>query len=212
VRLPFHHYLLAGCGFFLFFPALTFLCGVLDLPLAASVVLAAVTALLIVFIGRVAGWQRTWWQTLLLSITFLGLLSLGTMSRWRGLLFTTGGLLLVGAFMQLIAQQWSQRPQKNKKETASTPQEGPAIESEPTEPPAEELLQADSLTTESSSPSRYCPHCGACLNETFAFCPACGHDANVFCRCPACGSEHYVPPEAELSHCPACGNPLNGLS
>ena len=119
VRLPFHHYLLAGCGYFLFYPALTFLCGLLDLGLAAAVSSVAVTALLLVFLARVAGWRRTWWQTLLLTAVFLGLFSLGTMSRWWGLLFTTGGLLLVGGFMLLVARQWSERPRNVKSETSN---------------------------------------------------------------------------------------------
>jgi len=203
VRLPLQHYLLAGIGFFLFYPALTFLCGVLDLPLAAAVALIAITALLLAFIGRVAGWRRTWWQTFLLAVIFLGLFSLGTMSRWRGLLFTTGGLLLVGAFMQLIARQWSQRPP----EVEPVPQESPAVEPEPE---AEHSPLATSPEHVTPPPSRYCPKCGGPLDETFAYCPACGRDARLFRRCPACGSEHYIPPDADLSHCPACGNPLNG--
>jgi len=208
VRLPFHHYLLASCGFFLFYPALTFLCGVLDLAPAAAVALVAVTALLLAFLGRVAGWRRTWWQTFLLVTIFLGLFSLGTMSRWHGLLLTTGGLLLVGAFMQLIAQQWRQHPPEIEalEEIEPTSQESPAIEPQP------EVGLAPATTSPEPvappPPSRYCPHCGAPLDETFAFCPACGRDARLFRRCPACGSEHYVPPEADLSHCPACGNPM----
>jgi len=203
VQLPFQHYLLAGIGFFLFYPALTFLCGVLDLVPAAAVALAAVTALLVAFIGRVAGWRRTWWQTVLLTVIFLGLFSLGAMGRWRGLLLTTGALLLVGAFMQLIARQWSQRPP----EVEPVPQESPATEPEPeaeSAPPAPSVTSPEPATP--PPPSRYCPHCGAPLDETFAFCPACGRDARLFLRCPACGSEHYVPPESDLSHCPACGH------
>ena len=208
VRLLFQHYLLAGIGFFLFYPALTFLCGVLDLALAAAVALAAVTTLLLAFLARVAGWRRTWWQTLLLVTIFLGLFSLGTMSRWRGLLLTTGGLLLVGAFMQLIARQWRQRPSEIEaiEEIEPTSQESPAIEPQP-----ELGLTPATMSPEPAAPpppSRYCPHCGAPLDETFAFCPACGRDARLFRRCPACGSEHYVPPEADLSHCPTCGNPM----
>lgn len=206
VRLPFQHYLLAGCGLFLFYPALTFLCGLLDLGMAAAVALAAVTALLLIFLARVAGWRRTWWQTLLLVAVFLGLFSLGTMSRWRGLLFTTGGLLLVGGFMLLVARQWSQRPQESKEEPESASQEDTPVEPETIDPPAEEPLSAYSPAAEPAPPSRYCPKCGGPLDENFAYCPTCGHDARLFRRCSACGSEHYVPPEADLSHCPACGH------
>lgn len=198
IRLPFQHYLLAGFGFFLFYPALTFLCAVLDLKLAAAVAMAAVTTLLTLFLGRAAGWRRTWWQTLLLTAVFLGLFSLGAMSRLRGLLFTTGGLLLVGMFMLPVARYRPPQPV----ETEPTPQKDQTIEQEMVEPPLKKLP-----SVEPPAPSRYCPHCGTPLDEAFSFCPTCGRDANLFRRCPACGSEHYVPHEADLSHCPACGEP-----
>jgi hypothetical protein len=198
VRLPVQHYLLAGLGFFLFYPALMFLSAVVELPLAGAVACAAITALLLAFLGRAAGWRRTWRQTLLLCAVFLGLFSLGGMSPWRGLLITAGGIVLVGLFMLLMARY--RPPQPAERDTTS--QEEIEVEFELAEP----------LLTESAepeAPSRYCPHCGGPLDEAFAFCPACGHDARLFRRCPACGSDHYVPPEAKLSHCPTCGEPLS---
>lgn len=195
VRLPFQHYLLTGLGFFLFYPALTFLSGALELPWAVALASVVVTGLLVAFLGRAAGWRRTWWQVLLLCVVFLGLFSLGAMSQWRGLLFTAGGLLLVGAFMLLVAR----RRGANFKSQISNPKE------------TEESDTGDESTVEleeAASPARYCPHCGAELDEAFAFCPACGHDAKPFRRCPACGTEHYVSPDVDLSHCPACGSQL----
>ena len=183
VRLPLPHYLLAGLGFFLFYPTLTFLSGVIELPLAAAVALVVVTGLLVVFLGYAVGWRRAW-QALLLSVVFLGLFSLGMISQWRGLLFTAGGLVLVGAFMVFIARRRPPQP------TASESQGN--LEDEP------EAIEVEPST-------RYCPHCGTELDESFAFCPACGRDAKLFRCCPACGVEHYVLAEAELSHCPACG-------
>jgi hypothetical protein len=191
LRLPFQHYLLAGLGFFLFYPALTFLSGVLELPLAAAVALIVVTGLLVVFLGYAAGWRRSW-SALLLAIVFLGPFSLGTMSQWRGLLFTAGGLVLVGAFMVLIARRRGVNPKSQTSNLKGTEEGNTEDES------TVELEEA-------MSPTRYCPHCGTELDEAFAFCPACGQDAKPFRRCPACGAEHYVSSEAELSHCPACG-------
>ncbi|MBN1976935.1 MAG: zinc ribbon domain-containing protein [Anaerolineae bacterium] len=190
VRLPLTHYLLAGLGFFLFYPALTFLSGVIELPLAAAVALVVVTGLLVVFLGYAAGWRRAWWQALLLSAVFLGLFSLGMMGQWRGLLLTAGGLLLVGTFMLLVARRRGANPRPHTSDLTE--------ESEAGDESAVELEEA-------ASPVRYCPHCGAELDETFAFCPACGRDARPFHCCPACGAEHYVSPEVELNHCPACG-------
>ena len=196
VRLPFLHYVLAGCGFFLFYPALTFLSGVLDLAPAAAVALIAVTALLVVFLGRAAGWQRTW-QTLLLAAVFLGLFSLGLVSRWRGLMLTAGGLVLIGAFMALAARHQATKPNlqitQSPIPSSTEPQSVETLETAPEEPP---------------SPGRHCPHCGAALDEAFAFCPACGHDARGFHHCAACGATHYAPPEANVTHCPSCGSQL----
>jgi hypothetical protein len=216
VQLPLLHHLLAALGFFLFYPAVTFLCYVVASSAAVFLAAVAVTVLLVFFIGRAAGWRRTWWQTLLLCMVFLGLFSLGTMSRFRGLMFTSGGLLLVGAFMVLLARY---RPPKPPEPEPEPPQE---IESD-----AEQKDAADDLPVPETQevaaqapepvavpppsppvPSRYCPHCGGALDEGFSFCPVCGHDANVFRRCYACGAEHYVSPDASLPHCPACGEPL----
>jgi hypothetical protein len=226
VQLPVQHYLLAGLGFFLFYPALTFLSGVLDLALAASVALVVVAGLLIVFLARAAGWRRTWLQTLLLCVVFLGLFSLGAMSHLRGLLFTMGGLLLVGAFMLLVARQRLSEPAivgtdsgvpfegpGSEVGEAEEPAEGPSPEDQSAAEPSVEVDVTESSVTLPAPPipappSRYCPHCGGPLDEAFAFCPTCGRDARPFRRCPACGSEHYVSPEAELSHCPVCGEEM----
>jgi hypothetical protein len=193
VRLPLPHYLLAGLGFFLFYPTLTFLSGVIELPLAAAVALVVVTGLLVVFLGYAAGWRRAWWQALLLSAVFLGLFSMGLMGQWRGLLLTAGGLVLVGTFMVLSARRRGASPKS---------QISNITESDTGDEPTVELEEA-------MPPARYCPHCGAELDEAFAFCPACGRDAKPFCCCSACGAEHYVSPEAELKHCPACGERIS---
>jgi hypothetical protein len=197
IQLPLQHYLLAGLGFFLFYPALTFLSGALELPWAAALASVVVTGLLVAFLGFAAGWRRTWWQVLLLCAVFLGLFSLGAMSQLRGLLFTTGGLLLLGAFMLLVARRRVERSNL-----------------QPQIPDLESVRESDSMDEPKTEPekpeprARYCPHCGAELDEAFAFCPACGHDAKPFRRCPACGAEHYVSADVDLSHCPSCGSQL----
>jgi hypothetical protein len=214
-------------GFFLFYPALTFLSGVLELLLAAAVALFVVTGLLIVFLGRAVGWRRAWLQTLLLCTVFLGLFSLGAMSQLRGLLFTTGGLLLVGAFMLPVARQRPLKPAVDETDFGE-PSEGSASEADEAGEATEVTLSEEQSATELSAeidapespatiptpptpapPARYCPHCGGPLDEAFAFCPACGRDAKPFHRCPTCGAEHYVSSDTELSHCPACGERMN---
>ncbi len=227
IQLPLQHYLLAGLGFFLFYPALTFLSGVFELPLAAALALFIVTGLLIAFLGRVIGWRRAWLQTLLLCVVFLGLFSLGAMSQLRGLLFTTGGLLLVGAFMLPVARQRPPEPAIDETDPGES-SEGPSGETDEAEklteisPPEEQSateLSVEVNATESPGtiptpptpmlPSRYCPHCGGPLDDVFAFCPACGRDAKPFHRCSACGAEHYVSADVDLSHCPMCGEQMD---
>jgi hypothetical protein len=194
VRLPLQHYLLAGLGFFLFYPALTFLSGVLELPLAAAVALFVVSGLLLSFLGRAVGWRRAWPQTLLLCAVFLGLFSLGAMSQLRGLLITAGGVTLVGMFMLLVARR---RVEGSDLQSPISNLES-VRESDPVD-------ESEAESEEPGSRARYCPHCGGLLDEAFAFCPACGRDAKPFRRCPACGTEHYVSADVDLSHCPACG-------
>jgi hypothetical protein len=195
VQLPFQHYLLAGLGFFLFYPALTFLSGVFELTLAAGLASVVITGVLVAFLGFAAGWQRTWWSTLLLSVAFLGSFSMGAMSQWRGLLFTAGGLLLVGAFMLLLARR----------QAAGAKSRVPSLKD------VQDSVSEDELEVGSEKQLcsvRRCPHCGAELDAAFAFCPACGHDTSGFRVCPECGCEHYAPPESEMRHCPACGEKM----
>jgi hypothetical protein len=238
VRLPIEHYLLAGLGFFLFYPALVFLSGVFELGLAAAVALPVITALLVIFVGRATASRRAAWQMALLCGVFFGLFSLGMMSRLRGLLFTAGGLLLVGVFMVLLARrrpvQAPPRPgplpekppeplaphstepesgsDRDSGHEATEPREG---EPETEDPACVELtanpddgLESEPPVAEPPPLKRYCPHCGTGLDDAFSFCPGCGRDAKLFRCCPACGAEHYVPAEAELAHCPLCGEEM----
>ncbi len=196
IWMPFSHYLLAGLGYFLFYPTLSALSSAVELPVAGAVASGGTTALLMVFLGRAVGWRRTWHHTLVLSVAFLGLFSVGAVSQLRGLMISAGGLLLVGLLMVLAARHRVARP------SAEAPS-ADAIEDQSADPgPAESPELA-------APPSpRYCPRCGAPLGESFAYCPACGHNVAGFQRCSACGREHYLPPEAGVDHCPACGSPF----
>jgi hypothetical protein len=191
IVMPSLHYSLAGLGVFLFYPSLTFLSGVIELPWAATVAFVLTTGLLIAFLGIAAGWRRSW-TTLPLSIVFLGLFSLGLMSRWRGLFITAGGVVLVGLFMLLVARRQAVKAK-------ATPQHMSG------EPDSRPLAERESDKDDEAEESFYCLHCGAKLDEAFTFCPACGKDAKSFCSCRVCGSRHYVPAGVEICHCPVCG-------
>lgn len=194
VRLELESYLLAGCGLALFYPLLTFLSGLVDVILAAALASMLVSGLLLVFLSLTAGWRMIRWRVGLLLLIFLGAFSLGTLTPWRGLLLTGGGLLLVGVFMVLYAR----RP--------------PAPEPEPVPPPAdvapepEPALPPDDAIPEPAS--FYCPYCARPLADDYGFCPGCGHDTNRFRCCAGCGNKQFVPAELEPAYCSHCGQLL----
>jgi hypothetical protein len=197
IRLSSYHYLLAGLGYFLFYPLLSFLSLAVELPLAGALSSAAIAALLLIFLGRAAGWRRTWLRTLVLSVAFLGLLSVGALTRWRGVLVTGGGLVIVGTIMLLAAGHRGLRPSVKPAPECGEPQD--PIETE----------AGDGNPVAPYRPPRHCPHCGAPLAEEYAYCPTCGHSAAGFERCASCGREQYLPPDAPIDHCPACGSPFS---
>jgi hypothetical protein len=187
-------YLLVGCGLALFYPALTFLSGLVDVSLAAALALLVTSSLLLVFLGLTAGWRQTWWRVGLLLIIFLGAFSLGMLTPWRELLLTSGGLLLVGTFMVLYAR----RPPTPEPEPVQLPEAEPAsaLEAEPVSPPVE-------VTPEPIK--RHCPHCGRALADDHDFCPGCGQDTSRLRHCAKCGHEQFVAPELEPAYCVHCG-------
>jgi len=199
VRMPLASYLLTGCGLALFYPLLTFLSGLVNVVLAATVSLSLVSGLVLLFLGLTAGWRRTWWRAGLLLVIFLGIFSLGTLTPWWRLLLTGGGLLLVGVFML----HYARRPVAPEPEPALTPPSPEEAEEKPE--PAPTALPAKTV---SGSTHRHCPHCGRALADDHAFCPGCGHDASPFRRCANCGHEQFVSPDLDPAYCVHCGQPL----
>jgi hypothetical protein len=205
IHLSLATYLLAGLGLTLFYPLLTFLSGLVNVVLAATVTLLLISSLLLLFLGLTAGWRQTWWRAGLLLTIFLGIFSLGTLTPWWRLLLTSGGLLLVGAFML----QYARRP------VAPEPAPESAIESllatGPEEEPGDEPVLAVTpppAETIREPTQRHCPHCGRQLADDHSFCPGCGHDTSPFRRCVNCEHDQFVPTELEPAHCVHCGQPL----
>jgi hypothetical protein len=211
VRLPFATYLLAGCGLALFYPLLTFLSGMVDLVVAALLALVLVSALLVAFVGKTAGWRQGGWRVGLLLLVFVGFFSLGVLTPWRGLLLTLGALLLVGAFMLLYARRPREMAPNDDtfdpmvKELSVDGQSEPATEllagtlpGPETEMPLEDAAPADPH-------GPHCPYCSRSLAEDYAYCPGCGHDtSDVFC-CAVCGHRQFVPAGLAIAHCVHCG-------
>jgi hypothetical protein len=183
IHLPLAGYLLLGCGLALFYPALTFLSGVIPVALAAAVALALVGGLVLLFLGLAAGWRQTGWRAGLLLIIFLGIFSLGMLTPWPGLMLTVGGLLLIGVFTVLAAPRLVAAPIAAR---------WPVVEAAE---PAEEI----------APPELYCPHCGRELAEDHDFCPGCGKDTRRILTCSRCGQDQFVPAEQQRAYCINCG-------
>lgn len=190
VRLQPVIYLLTGCGLAFFYPTLTFLSGVMGLTLAALLAFGLISALLLIFLSFTAGWRRVVGRAGLLLFIFLGVLSLGMLTHLRGLLLTSGGLLLVGSFMMFYAR----RP---KLEQASCPPHAEAIQ--------EPELVEPSVETAHAHTDVHCPFCGRALMEAYDYCPGCGQKTDHLSRCTRCGQQQFVPTDYGPVYCIHCG-------
>jgi hypothetical protein len=199
MRLSLVTYLLVGCGVVLFYPLLTFLSGLVNVTLAAVIALVVVSGLLLAFLGLMVGWRQTWWRAGVLLVVFLGLFSLGLLTSWRGLLLTSGGVLLVGTFMGVYAR----RPQLPDPQVEVT---APHAEESDEAPDQAEPVPATEAVLDPAH--RHCPHCGRELAEDHSFCPKCGQDVQPFIRCPDCSYEQFVPQALRPVHCVHCGRAL----
>jgi hypothetical protein len=218
VRPRYEVYLMAAFGLALFFPLLTFISGLVDIPVAAALSMALVFALLIAFLGRAGGGGSTRWRIGLLLVIFLGFFSIGTLTPWRGLSLTVGGALLLALFMLLFSQRPIRMERSDQEVPAFPSPEPPTAEDEPgpnedlpaveptldPEPPEEEeQSEFESGPAEPTGP--YCPFCGSALGEAYHYCPACGHKTDQIGACPTCGARQFVPAGQEAVHCLACG-------
>jgi hypothetical protein len=206
VGLRLEHYLLIGLGFFLFYPLLIFLASLLGLTLAAALSLLAIGGLVLAFLRKVESSPQLWVYAAFLLVVFLGLFSLGLLTRWRGLFFTVGGILLVGFFMQLAARFRAKEPPSP---PVSPGGEGPTVVE--AEMGVEEIGRianpagADTRQVAEETFEKFCPRCGRGLLPDYTFCPGCGHDERAFLACQHCGRQHYTADRESLAFCPSCG-------
>jgi hypothetical protein len=206
VGLRLEHYLLIGLGFFLFYPLLIFLASVLGLTAAAALSLLAIGGLVLAFLRKVESSPQIWVYAAFLLVVFLGLFSLGLLTRWRGLLFTVGGILLVGFFMQLAARFRAKEPPSP---PVSLEEEGATVVE--AEMGVEEIGRianpagADTHQVAEETFEKFCPRCGRGLLPDYTFCPGCGHDERAFLGCQHCGRQHYAADRESLAFCPSCG-------
>ena len=213
IRLQREVYLLTGVGLALFYPLITFLSGLVSIAVAAGLSFVIVSALLMAFLGRAAGWRPVRWPAGVLLLVFLGFFSLGMLTPWRGLSLTLGGGLVAGLFMTGLTGRPTERAYAAPLDVVPLHLDDKADQGD--EPPVEESqdgLSFESLpgpepaavtTPEPAGP--FCPFCGEQLGESFHFCPACGKRTDQIGACQSCGSKQYVPDGQESVHCLACG-------
>lgn len=173
-------YLLAGWGLALFFPLLTFLSGFVAPVLAAMTAFITTAGLVLTYMGLVGGWQQTWRKTAWLLFLVLGIFSVGQLTPWRGLLLSTGSLLLVGTIMFTYL--------------------APGVRQASAHPIA--------ASFPSTRGGRHCVTCGGVLAPTDAYCPGCGSEAQICHTCPDCGYEQLVLSADRPVHCLHCGAEL----
>ena len=224
VHLRLESYLLMGFGLALFYPLLTFLSALVNVAVAAVLALLLVSGLLLVFLSLAVGWpcgipgsrgsqsdlgpiphgwRRIRWSVGVLLVIFLGAFSLGVLTPWRGLLLTSGGLMLVATFMVHWAG-WARRASTEPEpQPTPTPAEiGPA--SEPT------MVNAEPPEAQANPEPAglYCPYCARELADDYRFCPGCGHDTSSVRRCAACGHAQFVEADLAPAYCLHCGQVL----
>jgi len=216
VHLGLESYLLMGFGLALFYPLLTFLSALVNVAVAAVLALLLVSGLLLVFLSLAVGWRRIRWRVGVLLAIFLGAFSLGVLTPWRGLLLTTGGLMLVATFMVHWAG-WARRasaePEPEPEPTPTPAEIGPAGRAggpapEPT------MVNAESPEAEANPEPAglYCPYCARELADDYRFCPGCGHDTSSVRRCAACGHAQFVEADLAPAYCLHCGQVLSQTS
>jgi RNA polymerase subunit RPABC4/transcription elongation factor Spt4 len=162
--------------------------------------------LVLAFVRKVESSPQIGVYAAFLLVVFLGLFSLGLLTRWRGLLFTVGGILLVGFFMQLAARFRAKEPPSP---PVSLEEEGATVVE--AEMGVEEIGRianpagADTHQVAEETFEKFCPRCGRGLLPDYTFCPGCGHDERAFLACQHCGRQHYAADRESLAFCPSCG-------
>ncbi len=200
VKLPLPTYLLGGLGLAFFYPLLTYSSGLIGAIPASIVSVIVVSGLLILFFSPLIKQHWSMPGFLWLLFIFLVLFSLGTLTPFRGLLQTLGGVLLVGTVMLAYAK----RPatEDHPAQLAPAPLSSELAESLEEEHPGPDPLSPAQL---------HCPQCGRGLDTDFDFCPGCGFDAWQIQRCATCNHKQLLPQTGEGFHCLHCGSELTSV-
>ncbi len=229
VRLRPESYFLAGLGLALFYPLLTFSSGLLPLPIAAAMSGLLTGGLLFWFLTRAAAGigagRAVGLRVGLLLLIFVGLLSLGMLTPWRGLMLSLGGLALVGLLMMLYARQaalaephimpTNEPPAPSAPANDDTPVTEAAIEPATDNVATANVAPANVAPTVPAAPEPmrpHCPYCARALEADHTFCPGCGHETGSLRRCAHCGHRQLVPAESRAVYCVQCGEQITSTN
>ncbi len=199
VDLRLEGYLMVGLCLAFFFPALTFLSGLVELSIASALSFVAISGLIVGFLGLAIGWRETTLRTGWLLIIFLAIFSLGLFTPWRSLMVVLGGILLIATFM--LAYALRLRIPEAEAEIL------PAEKEELVEAPEPEIVSPRE-DTQFQKTELHCPCCGRSLADDFKFCPTCGYDSQSILRCEHCNHRQFVQLDIKPSFCIRCGQEI----
>lgn len=212
-------YLLIGSGFLLFYPLLTFLSAVIGGFAASLIAFALVLVILAGFLWLLTRDRKiVQWMVWLLFI-FLAVISLGVLLPFRGLLWVSGGVMLVGTLMAVYARRPLQpevimapseafikpeaEPDVLHTEWVTSPESLAAEEQQIEEPETRAVVQATPFLAH-----LHCPQCGRPQAKDYIFCPGCGYDGRAIRQCPNCGHGQVVKEGERAVYCVHCGQSL----
>jgi hypothetical protein len=205
-RLKLESYLLIGCSLAFFFPMVHFSSALIDL-LAGSIISLVITiGVIALFLRQTAGWDQTGRSTVVVLSIFLGVFALGLITEWRGLLFTSGGVVLLGLFMVRYA-----RGQRTRETLEPAPFTNDEMYAAPVQL-LDEDLEAVSATPSAHYPEQrqfHCPRCAHGLGHDANFCPECGYETKQIRICDSCGHEQLPPLGLTPSYCLSCGEVMD---
>jgi hypothetical protein len=204
INLSLPNHLLMGLGFILFYPLITFLSGLVGAIAAALLSAVIIVGLLLLFVKQVTQVRQAVYWTAWLLFVLLGVMSLSMLTPWRGLLVTSGGVLLMAGWMAAYVRRPLPPAIQETTESSEVEQE---ITPEPEFEVASTLEPTPSPPVEPAPFQAHCPQCGRGLTDDYAFCPGCGYDGQHIYRCTRCSHEQVIADQA-IGFCVHCGQKI----
>jgi hypothetical protein len=205
-----------GIAFYLFYPFLVILAGLLPIGWALAIAAIVVGLMVVIFASKLSGGELGRNAVLLLVLLAFVLVPEAQLHpNYRGLLLIVGVLIIVAYYMKLASTWYANRPEEEEPPAPSWMPEEPLraqpeiyaqAEVEPVMQPTVRAAQEPELEAVSKA---FCVHCGQEVEPGFVYCPACGQLAQAFTNCPECSSELCSVCAPSYKFCPKCGKRLS---